>query len=455
VLSNTGWNLLAAVLPLLAALWAMPWLASALGTERLGVLTLAWVLIGYFGLFEFGLGRALTKLVAERTAPRPLRVASQARAAAPGAAQARAAAQAELSSLCTTALALATAAGVVGAVLVALAGFWTPAWVGRVPEALRAEVQNAWWALALGVVPLVATAALRGALEGLQRFKVLAAIRVPSGVLLFAAPSLVALYTPRLDCAVASIVATRWLMLLAHAWPCQRALSLRWAGVQRRWVRPLLAMGGWLTVSNVVSPVMVYADRFFIAALVSSVALAHYAVPAEMVARLLLLPMALAGALFPALAAAQADAQGVAQSQALRRKALLALLASLLPVAALAAWLAPTLLHHWMGADFALHATTSTRILLLGLVFNAVAHLPFAALHGYGLAKQTALLHLLELPLYGLTLLLLLRTWGIEGAAMAWALRAAVDAVVLHGLLWRTEKARQALTPRFAVGAAP
>ena len=58
VLANTGWNLLATLLPLFAALLAMPWLAQQLGTERFGLLALAWVLIGYFGLFEFGLGRA-------------------------------------------------------------------------------------------------------------------------------------------------------------------------------------------------------------------------------------------------------------------------------------------------------------------------------------------------------------------------------------------------------------
>ena len=58
------WNALGQGLPLVAALFAVPILIDVLGTDRFGVLTLAWIAIGYFGLFDLGLGRALTQLVA-------------------------------------------------------------------------------------------------------------------------------------------------------------------------------------------------------------------------------------------------------------------------------------------------------------------------------------------------------------------------------------------------------
>jgi len=53
---------------LLAALVAIPVTLRGLGTERFGALSLAWLLIGYLSLFDLGLGRALTKLAAERLA---------------------------------------------------------------------------------------------------------------------------------------------------------------------------------------------------------------------------------------------------------------------------------------------------------------------------------------------------------------------------------------------------
>ena len=63
---NTVWNLVGQGVPLIAAVFAIPLLIKGLGIERFGVLTLAWMVIGYFSLFDFGIGRALTKVVAEK-----------------------------------------------------------------------------------------------------------------------------------------------------------------------------------------------------------------------------------------------------------------------------------------------------------------------------------------------------------------------------------------------------
>ncbi len=34
--------------------------------RRFGILSLAWVVIGYFSFFDFGIGKALTKIIAEK-----------------------------------------------------------------------------------------------------------------------------------------------------------------------------------------------------------------------------------------------------------------------------------------------------------------------------------------------------------------------------------------------------
>src|SRR5438105_466854 len=62
---NTGLNLLGQIIPLGVAVLAVPVLIRALGSDRFGVLTLAWALIGYFALLDFGLGRALTQAASE------------------------------------------------------------------------------------------------------------------------------------------------------------------------------------------------------------------------------------------------------------------------------------------------------------------------------------------------------------------------------------------------------
>ena len=65
---NVGFNLIGTVTPLLVAFIAVPQLVEELGTERFGVLMLAWTAVGYFNVFDLGLGRALSKFVAEKLA---------------------------------------------------------------------------------------------------------------------------------------------------------------------------------------------------------------------------------------------------------------------------------------------------------------------------------------------------------------------------------------------------
>ena len=66
IAKNTIYNLLGNVIPVIFAVAFIPPLIKGLGTERFGILSLAWMIIGYFSFFDFGIGRGLTKIVAER-----------------------------------------------------------------------------------------------------------------------------------------------------------------------------------------------------------------------------------------------------------------------------------------------------------------------------------------------------------------------------------------------------
>ena len=59
---NSIYNLFGYGIPLIFALVLIPLLIKGLGEERFGILNLAWVIIGYFSFFDFGIGRALTKI---------------------------------------------------------------------------------------------------------------------------------------------------------------------------------------------------------------------------------------------------------------------------------------------------------------------------------------------------------------------------------------------------------
>ena len=64
LLHSAFWSLSGTVVPMLAALAAVPWLMQTLGQERVGILSLVWVVVGYFSFLDMGLGRAVTVAVA-------------------------------------------------------------------------------------------------------------------------------------------------------------------------------------------------------------------------------------------------------------------------------------------------------------------------------------------------------------------------------------------------------
>ena len=63
-LTGSIWNLLGTGIPFGFAIVCMPLLLKNLGADRYGMLILAWGVVGYFSIFDFGLSRAITQLVA-------------------------------------------------------------------------------------------------------------------------------------------------------------------------------------------------------------------------------------------------------------------------------------------------------------------------------------------------------------------------------------------------------
>jgi len=393
--------------PLLAALVLLPPLVSRLDAERFGFLALAWALVGYFSLFDLGLGRTLSRLVAERRgSPR----------------------ENELPYLTRTALSLTFVLGVAaGIVLFAAAGPICERVLNLSP-ALRPEAESAMRVLALSLPLVTLTAALRGLLEAGQRFGWVNAIRVPLGILTFAAPLLATSWSVSLVALASALALMRLAAFAAHWAVCSRL----WPGLvglglpQGAAAREMLGYGAWLTVSNVVGPLMVYIDRFIIAGLLAVSWVAYYSAPYEVVTRLWLIPAALTGVLFPAMAAASPE-----RLAALYRTGTKAVLITVFPLALLATLFAADWLRAWLGPEFAARGARVAQLLCLGAAVNCLAYLPFTLLQARGRADLPAKAHLVELPLYLGVLWTLVLRWGIEGAALAWALRCVADAIVL------------------------
>lgn len=424
---NTAWNLVGLVAPMVAALVSIPVLVSRLGSEGFGVLGLAWMLVGYFSLFDLGLSRALTMLVAERLG------------------RGR---QAEVSDLVWTALSLMLALGLVGAGGAAVLTPWVVDRVLHVPPSLADETRRAFYLMELAIPAVTCAAGLRGVLEANQRFGLVNLLRAPMGILSYAGPALMVLVTRRIDAAVGVLMVARYAGLAAHAIVTRRALPGQMGppGFRRDLVRPLLSFGGWMSVSNVISPLLMYFDRFAVGAWLSVAAVGYYVTPYEIATKLWLIPGALVTVLFPAFSASVS--LDPAHGARLAHRGLRYVWLATFPPSLLLVTGAHLLLTVWVGDEMAREGSRVLQWLALGTFLNGLAAVPFALLQGLGRPDLTAKLHVAELPGYGLLLWWGIATFGIDGAAMAWTVRVGADLLLL---LWL---ARQALPGSVALGRA-
>ena len=174
LIRSTAWNFLGQAIPLLIAIPALPLLVSRLGIERFGVLTLVWLAIGYFSLFDVGLGRALTQDVARKLGE---------------------GSEDKVADLANTGLTLMGIVSLAGASCVWLIAPWL-AYTGlHVPSSLQGETLSSLYLIAVSVPFIVTSSGFSGVLAAYQRFDVVNAIRTPAAALTILLPVVVSIFT--------------------------------------------------------------------------------------------------------------------------------------------------------------------------------------------------------------------------------------------------------------------
>jgi O-antigen/teichoic acid export membrane protein len=174
---------------------------------------------------------------------------------------------------------------------------------------------------------------------------------------------------------------------------------------------------------------MAYLDRLIIGMMISVAAVAYYSTPFDVVTKLLLIPGSLVGVLFPALSTSfNYDIQ---QTKQLYSIGLRYIFFALFPFTLILVFFSKEMLSVWLGEEFALNSFYVAQILAVGVLVNGIASIPFALIQAAKRPDITAKIHLLELPLYLISIWGLINACGICGAALAWLLRVTVDAVFL------------------------
>jgi O-antigen/teichoic acid export membrane protein len=413
---HTALNLFGQGAPLIAAFFAIPVITRALGPERFGVLTIGWAVLGYFSLFDFGLGRALTSLVA---------IAADTHD------------EERLGRLIWTCLAAMVPLGLAGLVVTWMFAGVLASDVLRISAGLQQETLATLRVLAVAVPVVIVTTGLRGVLEGLHRFDLSNALRLPMGLATFLAPVAVLPFTRSLPVIVGALLAARVVSLVAHWWFVVHVVPVlrRRVAIARSELRELLRFGSWMTVSNLLSPLMVTGDRFVIGGLISMTAVAYYTAPWEAITKLLMIPAAASMALFPAFSAGFRADPGLVRSR--YELWMNVMLYGLAPVVLVTLLFGGDILRIWLGAEYGTNSAAVLRVLAVGVLVNSLGYMSYALVQAVGRPDLTAKAHALELPVYALLLWFLATRFGIAGVAVAWSLRCAIDAAVLHAMARR------------------
>jgi O-antigen/teichoic acid export membrane protein len=409
---NTLWNLIGSGAPMLVGVFTIPYLISALGIEAFGILTLVWALVGYFSFFDFGLGRALTQQIAIKRSSGM---------------------EDEIPKIIKAGLLFTALTGLCGGILLFL---FTPklaeSWL-NISVNLQSSALNSLAIASIGIPFTTLTTGFRGILEGFEDFKAVNILRIILGIANFALPAFVVfLIGSSLEYAVASLVASRFVILIWHYSVVTKKIKINWMAVTLRYsdFKSLMGFGIWMTVSNVISPLMVTADRFVISSVLGAAYVAYYTVPFEVLVRVLIIPGALTAAIFPKITSLlQTDLNG---AEKLYSKSIKLVASVLFPVLLVTIACAHFGLSIWISENFADMAWIVTAILAIGIAFNGMAQIPHATIQAAGKVRLTALIHFSELILYVPVLFVALKLFGINGAAIAWVLRVLADFLVLR-----------------------
>jgi O-antigen/teichoic acid export membrane protein len=409
---HAGYNLLGAVIPIGLSLITVPIYLRLIGPDRYGVLAIAWLLLGYFGLFDLGLGRATT-----------YRVASLRHDAA----SARA-------NTFWAALSVNVLMGTFGGLALWAAAEYFFGHIFKVDEKLRREILAAVPLLAIAVPFATLSGVLTGAMQGRERFLEINLISVVSTALFQILPLTLAWTVgPELPLLLGAALSARLVTVILMGFRCYTDLAAGHAiRVEAAEIKSLLKFGGWVSLTAILGPLLSTLDRFVIGAVLGATAVTEYTVPYQLANRVVILPGSLMAALYPRLSGTTHEEQ-----TALARKATQTLWSLLLVPFLGAIFVVGPFLHVWVGNEVGPEAGAVARIILLGMWGNAFALIAFIQNEAVGRPDRVTKLTVLEIPPYFLLLYIGMTQFGLMGAAVATAARQVANFLLLT---WAAER---------------
>lgn len=407
---NSFYNLVGQLIPIVIGFITIPTLIHFLGMGRFGLLSLLWAFLGYLAFFDLGLSRAIIKLGAELKAEKKIQ---------------------ELPQSVWTTIWITLGLTLIGATALIVISKYLVQHYFNIPIELESEGTYALTLIALSLPVVTLTSVFRGALESQSHFFLVNILQSINGGLTYLTPLIVAFFSPRIDHIIIAISCSRLLLCMVHGYICILKIpglsEIRFPS--KKSTLNLVNYGSWLTVSNIISPIMVYFDRFLLGSIIPVSELAYYTTPYEVITRVLILPSSVARTLFPAFSSTLNLNPDEAKKLYPKIIRIVAFIMALIATMIIA--FSKTGLYLWLGNNFSLNSTYLLQIFSIGIFFNAIANIPYTFIQSAGRPDLTAKIHIIELPIYLSLLWYSANKYGAVGAAWSWSLRLIFDCFLL------------------------
>ena len=399
IAKNSFFNVAGYLIPGLLSIPILGYMARELGIEEFGLFTLILSIVGYASIFDIGITRSVIREIAIYKHNKK-----------------------EVIKILSTSTLIILLLGILAAFLIIIFNIQITNLL-KVSANIKDEFNLCLIIMSLSIPFFLVTQVWCSLLEGKEEFLKLNIYKSISSTLVILLPAIGLFWGQSLTYVIIGLLISRIIAMLLIFKFCK---GYRFVITFDKLVfNRLITFGGWIAISNIISPIMSYFDRFILANRMGSDVVGFYTGPSEAIARIGIFPSAIARTIFPMLSSNQMD------SFKIKKISYVLIIISVVPFALFFAGFAEEVLSLWLGDSFALKSSSVFQILILGLVFNSVAQVPFASIQASGNSKATALLHLIECLPYVVLLWWLITHYGIIGAAWAWTIRMLIDMILL------------------------
>tara|TARA_B110000977_G_scaffold85572_1_gene114168 strand:- start:15498 stop:16946 length:1449 start_codon:yes stop_codon:yes gene_type:complete len=400
-------NLLGGVGSVLVYIATTPILLKILGLDGFGVLSIIWIFLNITSVLDLGVGRAVSYELARNKKI-----------------------QEYAGGIIIISILFAFLQGtIIGILFSLLSHHFSTAFLSNF-SSQEHSIMNLMGLIGLAIPFSIASTILMLVLEGQKRFISVNIYQVFATTLVQAGP-IIMFYLNAVD-DVVEVIASAIILRIGAFFIL--GLFVLWDPRTRRGLMPgtnalrsLIKFGAKVQLSSLSEPVLDNADKFILSSLIGPSAVAIYNIPFQIHSKLKLLPIALMRSIIPEIASLHTRDKQLA----LTEYGFILLVRISTPILLFFLVFYLIIMRYWLGDLEGEKVTQIGIVLILGVWFNFIAHVPFGSLQGQGRPGSIAIVQVIQIIPYLVLVLILVKLLGTQGAAIAWTIRAIVDSAIL------------------------